>query len=114
VVEVTRECDVCGDELPSTGLVEVGDGRVCSECHSALFVDESTDTTEESTDNRSPAFEAFADAVEFFHEQLDQPIDEHQSGEHADRPDTGREYLDPLRKITHTSKLGGCIIYHTP
>lgn len=98
VVGVTRECDVCGDELPTADLVEVGNGRVCPECHGALFVDGSTDTNRtESTDDRSPAFEAFADAVKFFHEQVDRPIDDHQSGGHTDRPDTGREYFERVR-----------------
>lgn len=98
VVGVTRECDVCGDDLPTPDVVEVGDGRVCPECHGTLFVDGSTETAEtESADDRSPALEAFADAVEFFYEQLDRPIDDHQSGGHADRPDTGREYFERVR-----------------
>jgi hypothetical protein len=89
---------VCGDDTSTPDLVEAGDGRVCPECHGALFVDESTDTFgTESTDDRSLALEAFADAVEFFHEQLDRPIDDHQSCERADRTDTGREYFELVR-----------------
>lgn len=87
VVGVTRQCDVCGDELPPSDLIEVGDGRACPECHNALFVDESTDTAgTESTDDS--ALNAFADAVAFFQDQLDRPIADHQSGEHTHRPDT--------------------------
>jgi len=67
LVGVNREYDVCGDEFPSTDLVEVGNGRVCSSCHGTLFVDGSTDTADtKSTDDRSPALEAFADTVESY------------------------------------------------
>ena len=98
VVGVTRECDICGEKLPPSDLVEVGDGCVCPECHDTLFVDRSTDTAEtESTDNRLPVLDAFADAVEFFHEQFDRLIGNHQSGEHAERPETGREYFERVR-----------------
>lgn len=111
VVGVTRECNVCSDELSTTDLVEVGDGRLCPECHGVLYVDGSTTTTgTESRDDRSPELEAFADAVGFFHEQLDRPIDDHQSGEHADRPDTGRGYFERVRgwdtETVDTKRLG--------
>lgn len=98
---MTLACGICGDELPSSDLVEVGDGRVCSECHGALFVDETTATIgTASTNDRSPALEAFADAVEFFHEHLDRPIDDHRSDVHGDRPNTGREYFERVRGWT--------------
>lgn len=93
---MTRECDVCGVEPPPSSPVKVGDDRVCSECHDALSVDGAADTTgTKSTDD--PALDAFADAVKFSHEQLDRPIGDHHSSEHADRPDTGREYFECVR-----------------
>jgi|GEM_PF-4304457 hypothetical protein len=39
-----------------------------------------------ATDDQVPALEAFADAIRFPHEQLNRSIDDHQSGEHSDRP----------------------------
>jgi hypothetical protein len=98
VVRVVQECNICGVERLTYDLVEASGCCVCPECHGTLFVDGSIDTTEtRSTDDRSPALEVFSGAVEFLHGQVDRPTGDYQSGEHAERPGTGRRYFERVR-----------------
>ena len=51
--------------------------------------------------DRHRAHEAFADAIAWFHDQIDRRIDDHdEEGEHPDRPTTAREYFHEQRGWT--------------
>ena len=108
---MTKECDICGEQLPTSDLVAVGDGHTCPDCHDSLFVDDQTDSSSSDTaTSHSRALEAFADTVALFHEQVDRPIDDHRSGDHPDRPNTAREHFEGTRgwntQTVRTKRLG--------